>query len=421
MARRFCAVYVFLLWSLANVLRADEPSEWIWHDRWVTSISSGTGDSLYASLATGMPQKEGSVVRFSGANPDNATELYRQPAAVWAVATSPDKSMLASTDFQGSLAVTRIAGGEAQHFSKAFTNWTRALAFTKDSKQLVAGNESGIVFAWSIIETKSITSRDLGTGQIMSLAFSPSGEQLAVATSSGKLHLLKYPSLETVKVIEVGSQSIWSVIYGDNDLLWVGIADNTVRRISSDGASLEIAKLNDWVTSLSRLPGGGLVAVSMKGQIKRSSDSDPKSLSEWAVGPKGAWGVYAISSDRIVVATRTLGPAVLHSVGQLEYVAKDAETKKLERKEAAEKAAAAKAEKEKKAEEKLIFEKLAAEKTESARKAQAEKKAQAEQAAAEKAEAEKAATEKVAAEKAAAEKAAAEKASEKKEAEKPKS
>ena len=413
LARNTCLGFLlaFLMGPMLGTLCADEPAEWIWHDRWVTSLAKGSEGSLYASLATGMPYREGSVVKFSGENPDDAKELYRQPAAVWAVATSPDKSILASSDFQGSLAVTPVAGGETKHFDKAFAKWTRAIAFAADSKHLAAGNEAGTLYAWSVSEGKAIGSRDLGAGQIMSMAFSPLGDTLAVATGSGKLLLVKWPSLEAIKEVVVGNQPLWSIVYGSNNLLWVGSADGSVRRISTEGGDpVEIAKLNDWVSSLSALPGGGLVAVSMRGQVKRSSEADPKTLTDWAEGPKGMWGVLAINSDRIVVATRKLGPTILQSVGQMQYVAKDAETKKTDRKAAAEKAAAAKAAAEKAEAEKMAAEKLAAERSEAEKKkAEAEKKAAAEKAAAEKAEADKAAADKAAADKAAADKAAADK------------
>ncbi len=352
--RQSCLILAIVLGvaSATAILRADEPVEWLWFDRWVTSLAPGSDSNLYASLATGMPHREGSVAKFSSENPDEAKELYKQPAAVWAVATSPDKATLGSTDYQGSLAIHAVASGETKHFPKAFVNWTRAIAFATDSKHLAAGNESGTLFAWSIGEAKAIASRELASGQIMSMAFSPNGETLAIATGSGKLHLVKWPSLESVREVAVGSQPLWSVVYGNNQLLWVGSADGTVKRVAADGEPVEIAKLNDWVTSLATLPGGGLVAVSMRGQVKRSSEADPKKLLDWAAGPKGSWGVLAINSDRIVVATRSLGPSILQSVGQLQYVAKDAETKKAERKAAEEKAAAEKAAAEKAAEEK---------------------------------------------------------------------
>ena len=389
-----CAIGPF-----TSILVAQEPAEWIWHDRWVTSLAQGNEGRLYASLATGMPHREGSVVQFSNENPDEAKELYRQPAAVWAIAASPDKSSIASTDYQGSLAIGSIATGEAKHFPKAFATWTRALAYAADSKHLAAGNESGTLFAWSIAEAKAIGSRDLASGQIMSVAFSPNGESLAVATGSGKLHLVKWPSLESIKEVAVGTQPLWSVAYGNNNLLWVGSADGTVKRIAAEGEPVEIAKLNDWVTSLSSLPGGGLVATSMRGQVKRSSEADPKKLLDWGAGPKGVWGATAVTPDRLILATRSLGPSVLQSVGQVQYVAKDLETKKAERKAAAEKAAAEKATAEKAAEEKKAAEKLAAERAEAEKKAAEEKKA---------ADAKKAAEKKAAEEKAAADKKAAE-------------
>ena len=409
-----CSAFAFCLTPSPSPLHAQETAEWIWHDRWVTHLAPAGDGKLFASVATGMPYREGLVVKFSGDNPDDAKEFYKQPAAVWSVATSPDGSTLASTDFQGSLAVTPIAGGETKHFDKIFAKWTRAIAFANDSKHLAAGNEAGTVFAWSIAEQKAIGSRDLASGQIMSMAFSPSGEKLAIATGSGKLHIVKWPSLEPIKEIAIGNQPLWSVAFGgSNDLLWVGSADGSVKRIASEGEPVEIAKLNDWVTSLTSLPGGGLVAVSMRGQVKRSSDADPKALVDWAVGPKGTWDVIALSKDRLVVATRKLGPAILQSVGELQYVAKDAATKAADRKAAADKAAADKAAADKAAADKAAADKAAADKA-AADKAAADKaaadKAAAAKAAADKAAADKAAADKAAADKAAADKAAADKA-----------
>jgi hypothetical protein len=380
---------------------ADEKSdEWLWHDRWVTSISAGPDGKLFASLATSMPHREGSVVQFTADNPDDAKVLYKQPAAIWVTATSPDKSSLASADFHGTLAITNLKAGETKLFDRAFGRWTRAMAFSADSKHLIAGNEAGTVFAWNVQEEKASSSRDLGSGQIMAVAFHPSGELVAAATGSGKLQILKWPSLETVKEVGLSDKPLWSVTYsGDGNLIWVGSSDGTVKRIPQTGDPNEIAKLNDWVTALTTLPGGGLVAVSMRGQIKRSSKLDPDSLTEWATGPKGLWDVKALDSDRIVVATQKFGPTTLQSVGQVQYLAKDAATKAAERKAAAEKAAKEKEEAEKREADRLLAEKLAA-----------ERKAAAEKAAAEKAAAEKAAAEKAAAEKAAAEKAAADKA-----------
>jgi len=417
LVRKAClfSVLTLSIGSSLGALRGQDQAEWIWHDRWVTSLAKGNEGVLYASLATGMPHREGSVVKLSSENPDEAKELYRQPAAVWAVATNRDGSMLASTDFQGNLAVTPTASGETKHFDKVFGRWTRAIAFASDSKNLAAGNETGTVFVWSLGEGKAVANRDLASGQIMSMGFSPSGEILSVATGSGKLHLLKWPSLETIREVAVGDKPLWTVVFGSkDDQLWVGSADGTVKKVPAQGEPVEIAKLNDWVTSLTTLPGGGLVAVSMRGQIKRSSKADPKTLSDWANGPKGMWNVVALDNDRIVVATQKLGPSILQNVGQLQYVAKDAATKAADRKAAAEKAAAEKAEAEKREADRVAAEKVAAERKAAAEKAAAEKaaadKAAAEKAAAEKAAADKAAADKAAADKAAADKAAADKA-----------
>jgi hypothetical protein len=382
-ARLFICLVLVVATSYPGISQ-DPSNEWLWHGRWVTSITPGGNDTFYAGLATGLPYREATVVKFSGENPDNAQELYKHPAAVWAVATSLDRSLLASTDYQGSLAITRLANSETKHFDKAFARWTRAIAFGADGKLLAAGNEAGTLFVWSVDEQKVTQSRDLGSGQIISVSFSPSGQLLAATTGTGKLHIVKWPSLEAVKEVQVGTQPLWSVAFGTaDDIVWVGSADGHVRQVPAEGEPIVIAKLNSIVTAMTALPTGGLAAVSMRGQVMRSGNPNPKALTEWAKASEGIWDVKVLDNDRLLIATRKLGPTVLQSVGSVQYVAKDAATKAAEKKAAEEKAA------EELAKAKAIAEQKAAEE-----KAAAEKKAAEEKAAADKAAAEKTAAEK---------------------------
>ncbi len=275
-------------------------------------------------MATGLPYREASVVRFSVDQPEQAEELYKHPAAVWAVATNRELTTLASTDYQGTLIVTPLGGGERKVYDKEFSRWTRALKFSPDGKQLVAGNEAGTLFVWALDQGKSASQKELGSGQIMSFAFSPSGNRLAIATGSGKLHVVAWPSLEGVKEFAIGDQPLWSVVFADNDeQLWVGSSDGKVRRVRLNGEPEEVGKLNDWVTSLAPLPSGGVLAVSLRGQIKRGASKDAKELSDWATGPNGMWCALSVPGERIVVGTRKRGPAIFQTVGQLKYAGKE--------------------------------------------------------------------------------------------------
>ncbi len=318
-------VAVAYLTAASAVARAEDPPKaWSWQDRWTTALAPAADGKVVASLATGLPYREGSVVRFAVDKPEEVEELYKHPAAVWAVATSPDSATVASTDYQGTLAIKPLAGGEVKFFDKAFARWTRALAFSPDGKLLAAGNEAGAVFAWSLESGQVSATKDLASGQVFALAFSPSGNRLAVATGSGKLQVVNWPSLEPVKEIVVVDQPLWSVAFaGNDDLLWVGGADGVVRKVPLEGAAVEVGKLNDWVTALASTAGGGVIAVSLKGQIKRASHGGATSLSDWATGPNGIWDVMTVGDDLVVAATRKGGPAIFQTVGQLKYAAKE--------------------------------------------------------------------------------------------------
>jgi hypothetical protein len=428
-------ILAFLLFvpNFVGAVRGEEPAAWSWQDRWVTQMAPLGNGKYLATIATGLPYREGAVVEFSLPDPNAAKELYKQNAAVWGLAVSPDQKTVATTDYQGSLAIGPL-GGEIKHHEKAFVRWTRALTFASDGLQLVAGNEAGSVFAWSVAESKTVATKDLASGQVMAIAFSPSGNRLAVATGSGKLHVLKWPGFEPVKEIAVSDQPLWSVIFaGDEDHFWTGGADGVVRYVGLEGEPKSLGKMNDWVTSLAPLPGGGVVAVSLRGQVKRAASGSDEALRDWATGPSGIWDVLIADPDTVLVATRKGGPAIFRNVGQLQYAdgkdltakptpkaesepkAAEVDAKKAEEMKAEEKKAEEKKAEEKKAEEKKAEEKKAEEKKAEEKKAE-EKKAEEKKAEEKKAE-EKKAEEKKAEEKKAEEKKAEEKKAEEKKAE----
>ena len=108
--------------------------------QWITSITQlGSQDTFIASTANGLLMQPASVESFTAQASDLA---YTHPAAVWAVAASPDGSLIASVDYRGNLGTYNVANSKATVHEKVFERWCQSLIMDPSGKSLVAGNEA---------------------------------------------------------------------------------------------------------------------------------------------------------------------------------------------------------------------------------------------------------------------------------------
>ncbi len=381
---------------------------------WVTSITSvGDGSQIAFATAQGLLLRESSVMLAPSSNPPAAQPAYQQPAAVWAVAASPDGQRLASTDYRGNLAVHDLQSSETQHHDKVMERWTRALVFSPDGKQIIGGNEAGKLLVWNLEQAAVEKTHDLDPHAIMEINFSPEGDLLAVADGAGHVHLLKWPALETVADITVCDQPVWSVVFADGGLL-AGAANNRIYRCErSGGEAKEVAQLKDWVSRLAVGSNQLVAAAELNGRVQiLSADGQP--VGEASTAPSGVWSLHWTPNGTLLVGTRKHGVKMMQQSWSWTEP-KPAEEKPAEEKPAEEKPAEEKPAEEKPAEEKPAEEKPAEEKP--AEEKPAEEKPAEEKPAEEKPAEEKPAEEKTAEEKPAEEKPAEEKPAEEKPAE----
>lgn len=103
---------------------------------------------------------------------------------VWNLLFSPDATMLAVDTQKNNRSGIRVwdfaSGRQLLHKDGFEAYWTRALAFSSSANYLVSGDEGGNLRVWDIRENGAVFWETYPTG-IQALAFSPSGEYLAVA------------------------------------------------------------------------------------------------------------------------------------------------------------------------------------------------------------------------------------------------
>ena len=114
---------------------------------------------------------------------------------VWNVLFSPDATMLAvdtQKNAQSGIRVWEIETGRQRLAKSGFeAYWTRALAFSPASDYLASGGEAGHLRLWKLETAETVLWETYPTG-IQGLAFSPSGEYLAVALWDATIQMLRW-------------------------------------------------------------------------------------------------------------------------------------------------------------------------------------------------------------------------------------
>ncbi|MEL6106820.1 MAG: hypothetical protein AAFU85_12305 [Planctomycetota bacterium] len=272
---------------------------------WVTSIAPCEG-GFVVGTATGLLLRPGAVSRVVADKVNEFETLYEHPAAVWTVATTSDKKRIASSDYRGNLIVYDVASKEPKTHEAAFERWCQSLCVSPDDQFLVAGNESGKVFKWSLQEGKVAKTVELGGASVTCLAFSPDGTQVAASDGSGKVHLLKWPELESVGTISVGEETAWCVAYAsDSKRVFVGSGDRKLYQADAkpDAKAESIATGTDWITRIAVSESGEIAASEIGGRIHFASGGNLTTIG----AESGVWALCFSGPGKLLVGTRKNG------------------------------------------------------------------------------------------------------------------
>jgi WD40 repeat protein len=110
------------------------------------------------------------------------TQLRGHQSAIYALAFSPDRSLLASGDFDGSIRLWNLKTGQLQSVLREASSYDYsvwALAFSPDGAVLASGDVTGLCIWDSETSTERFAHK---LGEIASLAWKPNGKVLACGT-----------------------------------------------------------------------------------------------------------------------------------------------------------------------------------------------------------------------------------------------
>ncbi len=125
-------------------------------------------------------------------------ELPAQVQSVIVLAISPNGRTLATGSWGGTISLWNCADSKPhlQAVVRGSKQHVYSLAFSSDSKVLVSGDHEGMVRFWDVETGESTGFLRGDAGEVLSLACSPNGDSLAVASNSGSLRLLRADAVE---------------------------------------------------------------------------------------------------------------------------------------------------------------------------------------------------------------------------------
>jgi WD40 repeat protein/serine/threonine protein kinase len=148
---------------------------------------------------------------------------------VCAVACSPDGSTLASAGDDQTIRIWDLATGQLRRSWSVPSDRVKSLTFSLDGKTLASGSRDRRLTLWEPMRGDRLA-EITAPGEVISLAYSPNGEILAMGTNAGVIKLLHSNNLEQLLVLEGHHGDVPAVAFApDGRTLASGGEDKTVR------------------------------------------------------------------------------------------------------------------------------------------------------------------------------------------------
>ena len=154
------------------------------------------------------------------------------------------------------------------------------LAVSRDSRLVATGLRNGTVSIYDVQTRNRVASLSSGQGRddISSIAFSPNGREIAIATAEGRVKVFNLQSgEERYNIVDAGSRPL--VVFSNNgNVLFIGSGSGTLRMVDNRSGRIIAAEANthpSGITSLTLSPDGRYLASGGgDGVVKLWSTSD---------------------------------------------------------------------------------------------------------------------------------------------------
>ncbi len=129
----------------------------------------------------------GHAATYMAWEPTSGREIRRfatVPGPPWRLSLSPDDSLLASAEENGTIRLRDARTGKERRALKGHKTYIRHMIFSSDSRHLISSSENGTIRLWDVASGLQLHKMMGGGDRIEHLAISPDGRWLASASDS---------------------------------------------------------------------------------------------------------------------------------------------------------------------------------------------------------------------------------------------
>jgi WD40 repeat protein len=205
--------------------------------------------------------------------------------AVWAVAFSPDGTLLASASSDRTVKVWEVAAGKEKFTLKGHANFVTCVAFSPDGATLASGGYDATVRLWDVATGAERVVLKKGRALVGALAFSPDGKLLAWGGTDGAVRLWDVAAAKERPPLRGHGDAVTALAFApDGSLLASGGDDRTIK-LWDVPSRTEVATLTGHgkgVTGLAfSADGGTLASVGLDRRVKLWSVPLLRAVREW--------------------------------------------------------------------------------------------------------------------------------------------
>lgn len=238
------------------------------------------------------------------------------PSPLTSVAASPNSTLAAAADEEGSLQLWNYADGNPHPLLRGHTGTVRSIAFHPDSQRIASAGDDGTVRIWAIppLAPQSLVGHQ---GPVRAVAASPDGRQIATVAADKSVHFWN-PNGQAARQYAGHQAEVVSAAYrSDGGLVATGDAAGRVHVQSNDGSFQGIVGAHPGpVTSIAFHPTQQLLYSAGEGVIKqwllplsqpRALGGHPEAVRAVAVTSDGRFALSSSQDNPIRVWDTTTG------------------------------------------------------------------------------------------------------------------
>ncbi|WP_299485172.1 NB-ARC domain-containing protein [Acaryochloris sp. IP29b_bin.137] len=225
--------------------------------------------------------------------------------SIYAVACSPDGTLLAAGDSNGDIHLWRLVDGQRIFSCHGHNNWVWSVSFSPNGEYLASGSFDHTVKVWDLQDGTCLNTLSGHGRSVRSVVFSPDGLKLASGGDDATIRLWDVISGDCQSVFSGHERLVWSLAFHPHgDVLASGSEDETIKlwNVKTGDCFCTMTEHKKAVWSVDFSPNGRTLASGSADHNLKLWDADGHYLHTLTGHTDGIWEI-AFSPDGHTLAS----------------------------------------------------------------------------------------------------------------------